>query len=189
MVGLSDVISVSPIKAIVYGMLSTHSDVECRHFAVIQAITATHRHQVLQMDKFDQKILDELRRNARQSVSAIAEQVSLSRSAVSERIKRMEDSGEILGYQVISKPQHNAQVKAYFEVRHNGYHCESIAEKAMHIQGIKLCHGISGDLDLLIYAEADAISTLHVIRSQLEKIAHVGTITTHIVMGEWTSEG
>lgn len=139
------------------------------------------------MDIFDKKILNELKLNARQSVSAIAERVNLSRSAVSERIKRMEDSGEILGYQVICKTPENRQLKAYFEIRHGGYHCESIAKNALLVEGIKLCHGISGDLDLLLYAEAESMAALHVIRSELDKIPNVGKVTTHIVMGEWES--
>ena len=52
-------------------------------------------------DKFDQLIIKALQQDARQPVSAIAEQVNLSRSAVSERLKRLEQSGEILGYQVV----------------------------------------------------------------------------------------
>ena len=139
------------------------------------------------MDKFDKEILNQLQINARQSVSAIAESVSLSRSAVSERIKRMEDSGEILGYQVICKTPENKQLKAYFEVRHGGYHCESIAKNALLVKGIKLCHGISGDLDLLLYAEAESMAALHVIRGEIDKIPHIGKVTTHIVMGEWES--
>lgn len=138
------------------------------------------------MDNFDKKILTELQHNARQSMSAIAESVNLSRSAVSERIKRMEDSGEILGYQVICKPQMATLVKAYFEVRHGGYHCESIAEAALLIDGVKYCHGISGDLDLLLYAETETMTALHQVRSDLDKIPNVGKITTHIVMSEWT---
>ena len=137
------------------------------------------------MDGFDKKILAQLQLNARQSVSAIAESVSLSRSAVSERIKRMEDSGEILGYQVICKTSEANPVKAYFEVRHGGYHCESIAEAAKLIEGIRYCHGISGELDLLLYAEVESMAVLHDIRSQLDKIPNIGKITTHIVMGEW----
>ena len=140
------------------------------------------------MDGFDKKILEQLQLNARQSVSAIAESVSLSRSAVSERIKRMEDSGEILGYQVICKNSEANPVKAYFEVRHGGYHCESIAQAAQLIKGIRYCHGISGELDLLLYAEVESMSALHDIRSQLDKIPNVGKITTHIVMGEWRAE-
>jgi len=137
------------------------------------------------MDGFDKKILAQLQRNARQSVSAIAERVNLSRSAVSERIKRMEDSGEILGYQVICKSSATHPVKAYFEVRHGGYHCESIAQEAQLIKGIRYCHGISGELDLLLYAEVESMTALHNIRSQLDKIPNVGKVTTHIVMNEW----
>jgi DNA-binding Lrp family transcriptional regulator len=139
------------------------------------------------MDGFDKKILAQLQLNARQSVSAIAESVSLSRSAVSERIKRMEDSGEILGYQVVCKAGESSPVKAYFEVRRDGYHCESVARAAMLVKGIRHGHGISGDLDLLLYAEADSMAALHDIRNQLDKIPNIGKVTTHIAMREWKS--
>ncbi len=156
-----------------------------RHFAVINLFITSYRRQVLQMDNFDQKILRELQRNARLSVSAIAQRVNLSRTAVSDRIKRLEESGEILGYQVIRKTPENNCVKAYFEIRHGGYHCESIAKNALLVDGIRHCHGISGDLDLLLYAEAKSMSVMHEIRGQLDKIPHVGKVTTHIIMGEW----
>ena len=44
----------------------------------------------MQMDKFDQAIIAQLKINARKSVSAIADAVNLSRSAVTERIKKLE---------------------------------------------------------------------------------------------------
>ena len=53
------------------------------------------------MDKFDKAIINELRQDARQSISTIADRVSLSRSAVTERIKKLETSGVIRGYQVL----------------------------------------------------------------------------------------
>ena len=140
------------------------------------------------MDGFDKKILAQLQLNARQSVSAIAESVSLSRSAVSERIKRMEDSGEILGYQVVCKTSEASPVKAYFEVRHGGYNCDSIAQKAQLISGIRYCHGLCGDLDLLLYAEVESVTELHDIRSQLDKIPNIGKVITHIVMNEWQAD-
>ena len=140
------------------------------------------------MDGFDKKILAQLQLNARQSVSAIAESVSLSRSAVSERIKRMEDSGEILGYQVICKTSEANPVKAFFEVRRDGYHCESVAQAAMLVKGIRHGHGISGDLDLLLYAEVESMAALHDIRTQLDKIPNIGKVTTHVAMREWRAE-
>lgn len=50
------------------------------------------------MDKFDRQILALLRSDARTSVSHIAREVNLSRSAVSERIRQLETSGVIRGY-------------------------------------------------------------------------------------------
>lgn len=45
------------------------------------------------MDKFDRQILALLRSDARTSVSHIAREVNLSRSAVSERIRHLERAG------------------------------------------------------------------------------------------------
>ncbi len=43
------------------------------------------------MDKFDHQIIELLRQNARLSITEISEQVSLSRSAVTARIKKLEN--------------------------------------------------------------------------------------------------
>jgi Lrp/AsnC family transcriptional regulator, leucine-responsive regulatory protein len=44
------------------------------------------------------KILSELRRDARQTLSAISRKVKMSLPAVSERVRRMEEAGIIRGY-------------------------------------------------------------------------------------------
>ena len=70
------------------------------------------------MDKFDKAIINELRQDARQSISTIADRVSLSRSAVTERIKKLETSGVIRGYQVLLSESQKQGVSAYFEIQH-----------------------------------------------------------------------
>ena len=47
------------------------------------------------MDKIDYRILECLKKNARMSTSAIGETINMSVSAVSERIRRLENSGVI----------------------------------------------------------------------------------------------
>lgn len=143
------------------------------------------------MDTFDQKILAALQKNARQSVSSIAQQVNLSRSAVSERIKRMEESGEILGYEVITAP-HNTQhqVRAYFEVRQKGYQCAAIAKALLELPEVKYCHGTSGELDIIAYLELPHMQRLHEIRTQLDQqFSDTVKVVTHIVMQEWDRKG
>ena len=75
------------------------------------------------MDKFDTAIINSLRQDARQSVSNIAEQVNLSRSAVAERIKKLELTGIIRGYQVLLSESQKEGVSAYFEIQHQCPRC------------------------------------------------------------------
>ena len=52
------------------------------------------------MDKFDREIIAALWKNARTSYKDLGEHVSLSPNAVSERIRRLEESGVIQKYEV-----------------------------------------------------------------------------------------
>ena len=140
------------------------------------------------MDSFDQKIIAALRENARQSISAIAEQVNLSRPAVSERIKRMEEQGEILGYQVLTaiKADENGPLRAYFEIKHGGYKCRPLVQLVMQYPEVKYCHGISGEVDLLVYVEFSQMQRLHDILAEIDTVLPQGAkIVTHMVLQTW----
>ncbi|MDI3325267.1 Lrp/AsnC family transcriptional regulator [Pontibacterium granulatum] len=140
------------------------------------------------MDSFDQKIIAALQKNARQSVSSIAEQVSLSRTAVSERIKRLEATGEILGYQVLtaSQAETGERLKAYFEISHGGMECAPFVQELMKFPEVKRCHGTSGDVDLLVYVDVSNMQRLHDLLSAVTKLKPPGArIRTHMIMREW----
>ncbi|MDX2423117.1 Lrp/AsnC family transcriptional regulator [Amphritea sp.] len=140
------------------------------------------------MDSFDQKIIAALRDNARQSVSAIAAQVNLSRPAVSERMKRMEEQGDILGYRVITSTKLDQQgpLKAHFEIKHGGFKCRPLVQFLLQYPEVKYCHGISGEVDLLVYLEFASMQRLHDILEEVDEELPSGVkIVTHVVMQEW----
>ncbi len=137
------------------------------------------------MDKFDQLIIQALLQDARQPVSAIAEQISLSRSAVAERLKRLEASGDIRGYQVLLGRHDSQPVAAYFEIQHNSARCADVIPDLQAIAEVKRCHGISGDTDLMVYVETASVARLHQIREQLDAHPAILRIKTHIVLSEW----
>lgn len=140
------------------------------------------------MDSFDQKIIAALRENARQSISAIAEQVSLSRPAVSERIKRLEEQGEIIGYQVLTATQSDSSelLRAYFEIKHGGYKCRPLVQLVMQYPEVKYCHGISGEVDLIVYIEFADMQRLHEILAEIDNELPEGAkIVTHMVLQTW----
>lgn len=137
------------------------------------------------MDKFDQGIIEALRENARVSISHIAETVSLSRSSVSERIKKMEKSGIIRGYQVLLSESQKEGVSAYFEIQHRRARCADVIHLFKPIPEVITCNGITGDMDLLVLVKASSMQRIHEIREFLDMEEDIIKIKTHVVMSEW----
>ncbi|QSX33873.1 Lrp/AsnC family transcriptional regulator [Shewanella avicenniae] len=137
------------------------------------------------MDKFDQAIIAALRQNARSSVSTIADEVGLSRSAVSERIKKLEQTGVIRGYQVMLSESQKDGVSAYFEIQHQCKSCAEIAHLFRALPEVLTCHGISGEMDLLVFVKTPTMQRLHQIREQIDAHPAISKIKTHVVMSEW----
>lgn len=79
------------------------------------------------MDHFDQKLLALLRDNARLSITELSKAVFLSRSAVSERLRRLEEEGIITGYHAHIRPAEREGVKAFFELSFRMICCEEYA--------------------------------------------------------------
>ncbi|SDJ03016.1 DNA-binding transcriptional regulator, Lrp family [Ferrimonas sediminum] len=137
------------------------------------------------LDRFDQAILAELKLNARQPVAAIADKVNLARSSVSERIKKLEQSGVIRGYRAQLQQSMLSGISAYFEIVHEDKSCKDIADNIRQIPEVITCHGISGHIDLLVFVKMDSMQRLHEIRAELDALPTVVKITTHVVMNEW----
>ncbi|MGD8171866.1 Lrp/AsnC family transcriptional regulator [Vibrio sp. TRT 21S02] len=141
------------------------------------------------MDKFDEQILNVLKQDARRSVSDIARDVNLSRSAVTARIKKLEHDGTILGYSVSVKSQEQEMICAYlaikFDMSEATHHCEKYAEKIYQIDGVKWCHAISGETDMMLFVEVPSMSRLNDIRDQLQQIPELRQLITHTVLTEF----
>ncbi|MPY26746.1 Lrp/AsnC family transcriptional regulator [Shewanella psychropiezotolerans] len=138
-----------------------------------------------QLDKFDKAIIAALRLNARQSISYISEAVNLSRSAVSERIKKLESTGIIRGYQVLLSESQKEGVSAYFEIQHKCPRCADVVHVFQAIPEVVTCRGITGDMDLLVYVQAASMKRLHEIREHIDAQTDIIKIKTHVVMSEW----
>lgn len=138
-----------------------------------------------EMDKFDQNILAALRQNARASVSAIAEEVALSRSAVSERIKKLETSNVIRGYQVMLSESQKDGVSAYLEIQHKRARCADVVPHFRSIPEIVSCYGVTGECDLIVLIKAPTMRRLHEIREYIDTVEDILKIRTHVVLNQW----
>ena len=90
------------------------------------------------MDYLDQQILMKLKENARQSASDISKEIHLSVSTVIDRIRKMESSGVIESYTVITDEKKTGNdVTALMEIslehpRYNELFIENIKKNASH---------------------------------------------------------
>jgi Lrp/AsnC family leucine-responsive transcriptional regulator len=139
----------------------------------------------ISVDKFDQRIMALLRADARLTVTEIARQVNLSRSAVSERIRQLEASGIIQGYHARIAEPDGAPVRAYLELFYQGGRCDHYIERMRAFPEIRRCSGISGETDMLIYLEASSIDRLAEVRGEIESFPGVNKVKTHMLVKDW----
>ena len=142
------------------------------------------------MDKFDEQILEILQTNARSSVSDIARDVNLSRSAVTARIKKLENDKVILGYHTqIVRSEDETNVCAYlalkFDMSSSTHNCESYASDIQSIDGVKWCHAISGETDMMLYLEVASMARLNQIRDEIQAYPDLRHLMTHTVLNEF----
>ena len=136
------------------------------------------------MDAIDVRILERLAQNARERASAISKEVSLSVSAVIERIRKMEESGVIQGYTVeLNQKRLGNDISAWMEVclEHPKYY-DAFAARAREMEHIVSCHYLTGDFDFMLYVVAHSSDALEAIHAQIKGIEGVSTTKTHLVL-------
>lgn len=108
------------------------------------------------LDRTDRKILEILQRNGRISITDLAEQVSLSATPCSERVKRLERDGVITGYHARLNPEALGKTLLVFlEIRlsaKSGDVFDKVKQELMYVPEVMECHLMSGDFDYLVKA-------------------------------------
>ena len=106
------------------------------------------------LDRIDKALLAALQVNARLTVAELAESVSLTTSPCWRRVKILEESGIITGYQAVLSPKELGYgVTAFVSVMMES-HSQEVArcfeQRLLEIPEIIACHNVSGRYDFLL---------------------------------------
>lgn len=106
----------------------------------------------MELDQFDRQILEALQKNGRLSNLELAQRIALSHSAISRRIKRLEDEGVIKGYAArVDREAAGESVRAFVGVaRQHDVPAMEVAEALRKLPGVTSCWIISGDFDVMV---------------------------------------
>lgn len=135
-------------------------------------------------DAIDQRLLALLEDNARRPAVALAKAVGLSRSAVQERLARLEDGGAIARYTIV-RGQAGAPpgVSAILLVRIATRPCETVLRRFREWPEIAACWSVaSPDVDAVLLVEAADGHALGDLRERLASVEGVAEVVTAPVL-------
>jgi DNA-binding Lrp family transcriptional regulator len=136
------------------------------------------------LDAVDERLIALLEQNARRPVVALAKAVGLSRSAVQERLARLEDSGAIAGYTVVrGRPRTGYGARAILSVSIETRPCEIVLKRFRDWPEILGLWSVAGPVvDAVLLVEAPTVEALGDFRERLAAVPGVGQITTAPVL-------
>ena len=103
------------------------------------------------LDDADYRILEILQKDGRITFSDLADQVNLSRSAVRERIKNMEDSG------IIRAKAYEKFASVYMDIEVEPMKLKHVAHELMKLKEIAIVSQHTGSAGLHVHAYIDSV--------------------------------
>jgi Lrp/AsnC family leucine-responsive transcriptional regulator len=136
------------------------------------------------VDATDQRILNLLQQNARQTFGEIGREVGLSAPAVKRRIDRLEESGVIRGYTVMVDHAYlGRSVEAFAELRFAGStRVDDIEEIASDLPEVQAIFTVAGDPDALAWIRVSDVQNLKRVIDRLRSSGKVTGTKTLMVL-------
>ncbi len=138
----------------------------------------------IKLDEIDLKILSTLQDNGRTKRNKLAEEVKLSIPSVSERLRKLEESGVILGYHsVLDARSVGLEVTAFiFLTTESSKFYAKIIERATEHDEILECHAITGDGSHILKIRTESTETLENLLSKIQAWPGVVNTRTDVVL-------
>lgn len=131
------------------------------------------------LDEINVRLLKELQRDPRLSMTELGRRVGMSAPAVTERVRRLENGGIIRGYRLDVHPAAlGLPLTIYIRIRPDPGQLSKIADLARQIPEVVECHRITGEDCFILKAHIPAIDQLDQL---LDQFLVYGTTTTSII--------
>ena len=133
------------------------------------------------MDDTDRQLIAQLRRDARTSIAALATRLKVSRGTVTNRIKRLEDDGVIVGYTVRVRPDELQNViKAWMSIAVDGNRTRVVIASLLGEPNVAALHDTNGRWDLLAELRAENLQELAKVLERIRLVKGISNTETSI---------
>ncbi|MQS08341.1 Lrp/AsnC family transcriptional regulator [Streptomyces alkaliphilus] len=131
------------------------------------------------LDEVDTRILDVLQRDGRVGYAELARMVSMSASAVTERVRRLEESGVIRGYAAVVDPERlGLGILAFVRLRYPTGNYKPFRDLLETTPEILEAHHVTGEDCFVLKVLARSMRHLE---ATTGRISGLGSVTTSVV--------
>jgi Lrp/AsnC family leucine-responsive transcriptional regulator len=136
------------------------------------------------LDRIDLKILFILQNDGRKRLADIADEVELSAPAVMERVKKLEASGVIKGYQaLVDSKKVGKDITAFIGVSiGNQRDMDRFASQMMRYQDVLECHHVTGDESFILKVKSANTGSLEKLLGDIRSVDGVTRTVTKVVL-------
>ncbi len=135
------------------------------------------------MDDVDQRLLAELRRDGRASLSDLAERLNVSRATVRARMERLTARGEIAGFTVLTRSDVTAApVRGLMMIGIEGRGTEKVMARLTGIPAVLAVHSTNGKWDLVAELGAQTLQELDDVLRIIRKQEGVVSSETNLLL-------
>ena len=132
-----------------------------------------------EIDAVNRRVLEELVQDPRLTMSELGRRIGMSSPAVTERVRRLEETRVIRGYRLELNPVAlGLPIAAYVRIRPNPGQLPRIAELAQQIPEVVECHRVTGEDCFILKVYIPAIDQLDRL---LDSFLLYGSTTTSII--------
>jgi Lrp/AsnC family leucine-responsive transcriptional regulator len=115
----------------------------------------------VEIDSVNLRVLEELQRDPRLTMSELGRRVGMSSPAVTERVRRLEEAGVIQGYRLELNPAAlGLPITVYIRIRPSPGQLSKIVELAQQIPEVVECHRVTGEDCFILKVHIPAIDQL-----------------------------
>jgi len=139
------------------------------------------------LDYFDRKIIAILGRDGRITYTELAQRVGLSKTPCQQRVKRLVDSGLIIGFRAIVDPAKvGLDHVAFTEVKLSDTREEALRQfndAVRQIPEVEECHMIASSFDYLLKVRTPDIRRYRIVLGEkISSLPHVASTSTFVAM-------
>lgn len=139
------------------------------------------------MDEFDRKILAALRKDGRITFTELAQRVGLSKTPCQQRVRRLLESGLIVGFRAIVDPvKLGLDHVAFAEVKLSDTRETALREfnaAVRQIPEVEECHMIASSFDYLLKVRTPDIRRYRIVLGEkISSLPHVASTSTFVAM-------